>query len=190
PTRILLDSNSYFRLAQSIRPLLGVEFGNKRYCLYITRDLDKEFERNPALQTKFHWVREAEYKANRQNTLNLPQNRQAEARHLFDFLTNHARTENLSVSPVDVRTLCLGYMLGIPVITDDLDMLALANAFQIATMTTLDLVKLMLDENHIDMKKVRQICAYWQYERDLPSPFSLFRKQYKNLFNEEPPPPV
>ena len=31
--KILLDSNSYFRLAREIHPLLFQEFGDKNYCL-------------------------------------------------------------------------------------------------------------------------------------------------------------
>lgn len=34
-SRILLDTNAYFRLAQSIRPLLNVQFGEKNYNLYV-----------------------------------------------------------------------------------------------------------------------------------------------------------
>lgn len=32
--KILLDSNVYFRLANNIRPLLFIQFGDENYCLY------------------------------------------------------------------------------------------------------------------------------------------------------------
>lgn len=51
-SKILLDSNSYFRLAKSIHPLLFQEFGNKKYCLYVLPELDKEYERQPRLKNK------------------------------------------------------------------------------------------------------------------------------------------
>lgn len=55
-SKILVDSNSYFRLAKSIRPLLNVTFGDEDYCLYVLKELEKEYDRNSRLQTKFEWV--------------------------------------------------------------------------------------------------------------------------------------
>lgn len=46
-SRILLDSNAYFRLAQSIRPLLNAPFGKDNYCLYVLKELQDEYEKNP-----------------------------------------------------------------------------------------------------------------------------------------------
>lgn len=53
-------------------------------------------------------------------------------------------------------------MLGIQIVTDDQAMLTLAEAFGIETSTTLGLMRLMLDTEHIEMDVVRQICEYWQ----------------------------
>lgn len=52
-TKILIDSNAYFRLAQSIHPLLQVEFGPETYCLYVIKDLQAEYDRNPRLRNAF-----------------------------------------------------------------------------------------------------------------------------------------
>ena len=57
-SRILVDSNSCFRLARSVHPLLGVIFGDKEYCIYVLPDLEKEYARSARLQTKFDWVNE------------------------------------------------------------------------------------------------------------------------------------
>jgi hypothetical protein len=54
--RILLDSNAYFRLAQSIRSLLNSPFGEKKYCLYVIKELQAEYEKNSRLKSKFPWV--------------------------------------------------------------------------------------------------------------------------------------
>jgi hypothetical protein len=70
--KILLDSNSYLRLAQTFRPLLNVEFGDERHCLYVIRELQREFDRSPRLQTKFHWVNEPEYAENRRRSITIP----------------------------------------------------------------------------------------------------------------------
>ena len=52
--KIIVDSNSYFRLAQNIHPLLCQPFGNDQLTLYIHADLNNEFRRSPRLKNKFH----------------------------------------------------------------------------------------------------------------------------------------
>jgi hypothetical protein len=37
-SKFLIDSNVYFRLAQSIRQLLKI-FGDENYCLYVIKEL-------------------------------------------------------------------------------------------------------------------------------------------------------
>jgi hypothetical protein len=80
--------------------------------------------------------------------------------------------------------LAFAYILNIPVATDDSDMITLANEFEIKIIKLLDLLKLMLDNNHIDMKKIRSIADYLIYIEDLPKNFI---KDYMMLFNEELP---
>lgn len=91
------------------------------------------------------------------------------------------------MSPVDVRALATAYVLDVQIVTDDQDMLRLAGDFGIKTMNTLALMRLMLDSGRIDMSRVRQITAYWQYEKDTPAGF---RKDYARLFGEPVPPPL
>ena len=184
---ILVDSNSYFRLAISIRPLLDEEFGgDHRYCLHVIEELEQEFARSSRLQHKFSWVDAPEYRDNRARPLQASRAQQKEMKQAYDFILNHARTEGLGASPVDVRALATAYVLEIRIVTDDQDMLAVAAAFGIQTLNTLALMRLMLDEDHIDMNRVRQIAAYWQFERDTPAGF---RDDYRRLFGEHVPPP-
>jgi len=185
-TRILLDSNAYFRLARSIRPLLDEEFGgNTRYCLYVIADLEKEFRKSRRLQSKFSWVDDPEYRENRARRLLISRVEQKAIRQAFDYIFNHARSEGLGTSSVDMMALATASVLEIQVVTDDQEMLKLAGDFNIATLTTLALMRLMLDTKRIDMGLVRQICAYWQFKKDLPA---KFREEYLDLFQEEPPP--
>ena len=51
-TKILFDSNAYFRLAQSIHPLLQVEFGKEDYCLYVIKELQVEYDKKPETQER------------------------------------------------------------------------------------------------------------------------------------------
>lgn len=63
-------------------------------------------------------------------------------------------------------------------------MLDLAGDFNIKTLKTLELLKLMLDCRHIDIAIVRQIAAYWIYAQDTPKSFAV---DYKKLFREPQP---
>lgn len=183
-TEILVDSNSYFRLAQSIHPLLKSEFGKARYCLYVTKELQEEYDRSPRLKNSFHWVNGPEYKENRSGQLNISRKQSRDIEHTYQFILGFARSAFPGVSRIDVRGLSYAKVLGIAIVTDDGDMLEVAKAFSIRTLTTLELLKLMLDCEHIDVTKVREIASYWEYLNDKPK---LFEQQYKKLFNEDPP---
>lgn len=184
-TKILLDSNSYFRLAKSIRPLLFQEFGENRFSLYVLEELEREYARNPRLQNQFAWVNDPEYRENRSKRLTLSRREKRDLPTVFAFLWHHVQTKLPGPSRADVTVLSHGYVLGIAVVTDDSDMITLAKGFGIKIMTTLELLKLMMDSGHIDMAMVRSIAAYWSFEDDRPKDYN---KDYRRLFGEEPPP--
>jgi len=183
-SEILVDSNSYFRLAQSIHPLLKCEFGKPRYCLYVTKELQEEYDRSPRLNNSFHWVNSPEYKENRFGQLIISRKKSKDIEHTYQFILSFVRSAFPGVSRIDVRGLTYAKVLGIAIVTDDGDMLDVAKVFSIRTLTTLELLKLMLDCKHIDISKVREIASYWEYLNDKPK---LFEQQYKKLFNEAPP---
>lgn len=184
-SKILLDSNSYFRLAKSIHPLLFRPFGDDDACLYVTKELDDEFNRSRRLQAKFPWVDEPEFRDNRSQRLKLSKRqRNTELPTANEFLRDHARDEGLGVSRIDVTILAHGYVLGIPVVTDDGDMCALAGAFEIQILSTLELLRRMVDAEHVNMAKTRQVVGFWAYEKDLPRNFAV---DYRRLFDESPP---
>lgn len=186
-TRILLDSNAYFRLAQSIHPLLDAEFGGeRRYCLYVIQELADEYARSPRLQRKFTWVDQPQYRENRQRWLKCSRDEKKRIDLAVQYLGAHARDNALGVSGVDVRALAVAFVLGIDLVTDDQAMAALAKDFQIPVLTTLALLRRMLDENHVTMEKVREIAAYWRYAKDTPAGFA---GEYRRAFREPPPDP-
>lgn len=98
-TKIIVDSNSYFRLAQNIHPLLCQPFGKENFTLYMHAELNAEF-----------------------------------------------RGGGIS---------------------------------------TLELLKLMLEANHVDIEKVEQVVAQWSYEKD--TPYNGWEVEYRALFRREPP---
>lgn len=147
-SKILLDSNAYFRLAQSIRPLLNSSFGNEHYCLYVLKELQDEYEKNPRLKNSFPWVNDPEYVDNRSNRLQVAREEHPEIRRSFEFILNYVRVVHPGVSKVDVQCLAHAEQLGIPVVTDDEEMRVAAKDYGIKTMKALDLLKLMLDCGH------------------------------------------
>jgi hypothetical protein len=69
-------------------------------------------------------------------------------------------------------------------VTDDQDMKILADDFEVKHMTSLMLMKLMLDENHIDIDKVSQVVQQWQYDND--TPHKKWKDEYEELFGHSP----
>jgi len=182
--RILVDSNAYFRLAKSIRPLLGAPFGKKKYCLFVLKELQLEYDRSPRLKGVFHWVNESEYKENRSQVLVITKEEKPEIKRAYEFILDYVRNVHPGVSKVDVLCLAHAEQLGIPVVTDDEEMREAAGDYGIKTLNTLELLRLMLDAGHINMSKVREIVSYLEYQRDMPK---KILKDYKRIFAEDPP---
>lgn len=181
---ILLDSNSYFRLAKSLHPLLNRKFGKDNYYLYVLPHLDQEFAKNPKLKTKFWWVNDSRYRKNRQIHLDITNKERRRIEITTDILLDHKHRNNMDISFVDVICLAYGKMLSVPVITDDVEMRVVADEFGILVYKTLDLMFLMLKCGHINMQKVREVVCYWEYIGDIPADF---RKDYKRIFKKNPP---
>lgn len=185
-TKILLDTNSYLRLAQNLHPLLFEPFGNQDFTLYAHKDLKDECLRQPRLAHKFDWITLEKYEENRKRPLTMSKAEHAEADQNFDFIWAQVETDGLTTSKIDVRILATAMALGIRVVTDDQGMLELAAEYGIDTWTTLELMKQMLDADHIGMEQVRRVVDQWIYEKDLPA--KALRKPYRRFFGEDPPP--
>jgi hypothetical protein len=183
-TKILLDSNSYFRLAKGIHPLLFQEFGDQRYCLYVLPELQREYDRQPRLRAKFPWVDDPDFRANRQRQPKLSKQQKRALDTTYDVLWDHVQTTLPGPSRVDVTVLTYGYVLGVQVVTDDGDMRALGTVFGISLMTTVELLALMHACGHVDMAKVRAVASYLAYLPDLPKGFAA---DYLRLFGEAAP---
>lgn len=167
-SKILIDTNAYLRLAKTIRPLLFVSFGENEYCLYIIPELNAELA-NHRLATKFPWIDEAEYQQNRQYTPKLSRKQQQSIKQTFDYIWDYVQTDLPGPSKVDALYIAYALELGVPVVTDDQDMTGLAHAFDAKVMPTLELLKLMLDYGHIDMKTIQGLIDYWCYIGDRPA---------------------
>ena len=74
----------------------------------------------------------------------------------------------LGASEIDVRALSIGYVLNIQIITDDRDMIELANSLSIKVMRILPLLSIMIDSNHIGLDKIKELVTYLDYTDDIP----------------------
>jgi hypothetical protein len=189
-TKIIVDSNSYFRLAQNIHPLLCQPFGDDELTLYIHADLSAEFKYSSRLRNKFHWVSESKYVTNRGRSINISKAQKKEIESTYEYLWEHVKDEFLDQrsrgpSPIDTRIVATGLILKIRVITDDRDMIELGETFGVHQLTSLELMKLMLDEEHIDDGKIDQVVAQWIYDNDTPN--KDWKKEFKSIFGRKPP---
>jgi hypothetical protein len=181
---ILVDSCSYFRLAQSLHPLLKNPFCEERHTLGVIKDLQDEYKKNSSLKHKFFWVDQPDYVENRKRCFKISSDQKGDIQNAFYFIRETARDMDLSVSRVDITCLAHAHVLKIPVVSDDGDFLDLAKEYDIASHKTLELLKIMYDCNHIDMKQVRAIAGYWRYNKDIPK---SYKRDFKRLFGEPIP---
>jgi hypothetical protein len=179
-SKILVDTNTYLRLAKTIRPLLFKSFGDDEYCLYILPELNQELGGNK-LQSKFHWINDEEFAENRKHFPVIGKKQLKSIQQTFEYLWDHVQTELPGPSRVDALYLAYALELNIPVITDDQDMTELAEAFEAKVMPTLELLKIMLDCGHTDMKTIDGLCDYWRYIADMPA---NFKADYKRFFSK------
>lgn len=125
-SKILVDTNTYLRLAKTIHPLLSVPFGEDQYCLYIIPELNKELAHHRLL-SKFPWTLEEDYKENRKSFLTFSKKQQKEIENTFDYVWAYAISETLGTSKVDVKYISYAIELQVPIVTDDQDMTNLSS---------------------------------------------------------------
>lgn len=183
--QILVDSCSYIRLAGNIFPLLGIPFGKEEYALYIHKDFNKEFEKNPRLLTKFDWLNEERYRGERKKkVISITKTQKEIVEDNFEYIWRFKKDNDLGISLVDMYCLATAMAIGIPIVSDDHDLLLTAQEFEVETYTTVTILKLMLDNGFIDIEGIDDLFIYLRENRDLPS---FLRNQYKTIFGKDAP---
>lgn len=181
-TKILLDTNTYLRLAQSIHPLLGRQFGKEKLTLYIHKEIEIELKRSPRLQNKFAWIWQEEYVINRKKRFVISKQKQADIEYTYDHIWQYQKDYELNLSREDIYCIATALELDIQLVTDDQDMVKVCKDFDAHVINTLHLMKLMLQNDFIDKQLIDQIIEYWKYEKDLPANFN---SDFKLLFKEK-----
>lgn len=137
-TLVLLDTNTYLRLAKRVRPFVGLEFGQVPYVLTILKVTEDEVQRNPHLQFRNPWFDQTEYAQERmakQVRLTAVEKAQIEAaqsvllgwaRMDLDRFTSYGRSPP---GEADCWLLAFGQVRPAVVVTDDLGMHELVKDF-------------------------------------------------------------
>lgn len=74
----------------------------------------------------------------------------------------------------------------VKLVTDDKNMIKTCKEFGVTVLSTLQLLRLMEDNEWIDNTTVKQIVDYWKYEKDLPADFnSDFKLLFRNKSNKK-----
>lgn len=134
-TEVLLDTNTYLRLAKRIRPAVGRQFGQVPYIVVILKAVEEEVHRNPKLQFKNPWFDEPEFEQERmakQTRLSAAEKQDMKlvqdvllgtVQLDIDKYTSHGRSPP---GATDCWLLAYGQVKGAVVVTDDLGMHTLA----------------------------------------------------------------
>ncbi|WP_398349094.1 hypothetical protein [Sideroxydans lithotrophicus] len=174
---MLLDTNAYLRLAKRIRPLLGVEFGNKKYSLTVLKQVEEEVFKSPRLQFLYPWFADTELnteRMSRQVRLSADERTKIEAAasvlHAYVLDDPHGYTTQgrSPPSPTDCFMLAFGQVRSAIVVTDDLGMHKLANEFGLDIWHGHELLKKMLTAKAITKDLVQDIYAALENNDDLP----------------------
>ena len=180
----LVDSCSYFRLAQSLHPLLKTVFCEGRHSLGVIKELQDEYKKNSSLKNKFAWIEQPRYADNRQKCFVISAGHKTEISNAVLFMRETARDMELGASRVDIICLAHAYVLNIPIVTDDSDLADLSKEYDVTVYNSLELLKVMFDCGHISIDQVRAIASYWVYFKDTPK---SYHKDFKKLFGEPIP---
>ena len=175
-TLVLLDTNAYLRLARRIKPMLGVEFGQKRYVLTILKQVEDEVHKSPKLRFHYPWFDNPEHAAERlakRVRLRTDEKSQVEAgtsvlrAHVLSNAASYTTQERSPPSPTDCFILAFGQIRPAIVVTDDLGMHLLAREFEIPVWHGHELLKKMLSAKLIDNVLVREIYEALEINNDL-----------------------
>lgn len=177
-SKILLDTNAYLRLARTVHPLLFTPFGEAEYCLYIIPELNRELHGH-RLMSKFPWINEAEYAENRKHFPTVSRKARKSINLNFDYIWEHVQSDFPGPSKVDALYIAYALELSVPLATDDQDMTELAAVFEAEVLSTLEVLKIMLDNGHIEMWAIDGMVDYWRYMSDRPA---NMENDYDRLF--------
>lgn len=165
-TEVLLDTNTYLRLAKRIRPAVGRQFGQVPYVVVILKAVEDEVHRSPRL--KFHnpWFDEPEFAQERlakqkrlsaddKSAMALVQDVLLGMVHMeVDKYSSHRRDPP---GPTDCWLLAYAQVKNAVVVTDDLGMHTLASEAGLKVWHGFELLAKLKTAKVVDNELIREI---------------------------------
>jgi hypothetical protein len=165
-TLVLLDTNTYLRLAKRVRPAVGVQFGQKGYVLTVLKVVEDEVHKSPRLKSQYPWFDDAEFanermakqvrlSADEKDTLQVVQSvLRGTALQEVERFSSGGRSPP---SPTDCWLLAFGQVRSAIVVTDDLGMHELAKDFGIKVWHGYELLDKLRSAKVVDGELIRSI---------------------------------
>lgn len=191
-TLVLLDTNSYLRLAKRIRPLLGKKFGQKEYELTILKQVEDEVRGSSRLKFNFPWFENddlARERMAKKVRLREQEKRQVESarsvlrNHVLEYAQKYTVKRRSPPGDTDCYILAFGQIRPAVVVTDDLGMHQLAKEFELPVWHGHELLHKMLGAKVVDKALVREIFEALELNGDLPSTWKEVKhSNFKKVF--------
>lgn len=180
-TLVLLDTNTYLRLAKRIRPLLGVKFGQRDYALTVLKDVEAEVRRSRTLRFRFPWFDDEAFGTERDATqirlsatekTALDNARSVLRGHVLSDVDSYTTGGRHPPSDTDCRVLAFGQIRKAIVVTDDLGMHLLADDFELPIWHGWELLSKMKAAKMVGNDLIRDIYDALERNGDLTATWS------------------
>lgn len=197
---LLVDTCAYLRLASHVHP--NFWGGHAKYELRSIAETDPEFS-GKRLRSKKVWPNRDPHPALRkkwQLKVTRPQLNDiiASEPQVLEF-AEAALEEQIAhrrkfdddgeavefLSPIDLRILATAYYFGHGVLTDDLALKLAAREFDLAVVTSLQMLRYFFDLKFVDASKVDNIMQQWHAGGDLPH--AGWASEFKDFFKRAAP---
>ena len=195
-TEVLLDTNTYLRLAKRIRPAVGRQFGQVPYIVVILKAVEEEVHRNPKLQFKNPWFDEPEFVRERMaKQTRLSAAEKQEMKLVQDVLigtvqldvdkyTSHGRSPP---GATDCWLLAYGQVKGAVVVTDDLGMHTLASEVGLKVWHGFELLAKLKTAKVVDNDLVRDIYDALERNGDMTETWRKAKhEEFVKVFGAKP----
>ena len=175
-TEVLLDTNTYLRLAKRIRPAVGRQFGQVPYVVVILKAVEDEVHRSPKLCFKNPWFDEHEFAQERMaKQTRLTFAAKQEMKLVQDVLLGTVQLDidkytSQGRSPpgaTDCWLLAYGQVKGAIVVTDDLGMHTLAAETDLKVWHGYELLAKLKTAKVVDNDLVRAIYDALERNQDM-----------------------
>lgn len=195
-TEVLLDTNTYLRLAKRIRPAVGRKFGQVPYVVVILKAVEDEVHRNPKLHFKNPWFDEPEFAQERMaRQTRLSAVDKQDMKLVQDVLiglvqldvekyTSHGRSPP---GATDCWLLAYGQVKNAVVVTDDLGMHTLALEAGLKVWHGYELLAKLKTAKEVDNELVREIYDALERNNDMTDTWRKAKHQeFGRIFGVKP----